>query len=235
MCESTELRKVRVFLGLITLVIIFLFFLTLVQPAKAETGCRPGAEQAALFMEELYGGDCVVFDANGDSLISVPSGYALSFKKGTTVQNVRLCTNTNFCQDYNVNESQLFLPLGGHVFSAQIELPGETTPVETTPSPSAAIDNSIPFDVHSTEAATLNQFGGATIQAVIGRGIKLALGIVGTITLCLFVYAGLLWMTSRGSAEKDKKALEIMLWAAVGIAAVLSSYAIVNFVFEAFR
>jgi len=69
------------------------------------------------------------------------------------------------------------------------------------------------------------------IPLVVGRVIKIILGIVGSIALVLFITAGFIWMTAKGEAAKIKKATDIMLWAAIGLVVIFSSYAILNFVF----
>jgi len=78
----------------------------------------------------------------------------------------------------------------------------------------------------------LNKLGNIDIPTVIGRFIKIGIGIIGTIALVMFVYGGLLWMISAGSPEKTKKSMDIMLWAALGVMVILASYAIVTFIFD---
>jgi len=58
--------------------------------------------------------------------------------------------------------------------------------------------------------------------------------VVGTIALIIFIYAGILWMTAHGNAEREKKAMDTIVWASIGILVILSSYALVNFILEAF-
>ncbi len=67
-------------------------------------------------------------------------------------------------------------------------------------------------------------------QALIGRVIAAALGIVGSLALLMFIFGGFTWMTSAGSAEKVTKGKNIMVWAAIGLVIIFSSYAIVKFV-----
>ena len=81
----------------------------------------------------------------------------------------------------------------------------------------------------------LNKMGNVKLQVLIGKGIKLLMQVIGTIALLMFVYGGLLWMVSAGNTEKTKKAMDIMLWAGLGVIVILSSYAIVNFVFGLVR
>jgi uncharacterized membrane protein YjfL (UPF0719 family) len=58
-----------------------------------------------------------------------------------------------------------------------------------------------------------------------------AVGIIGTIALIIFIYAGLVWMTSRGDSGKAESSRSMLLWASLGVVVVLSSYAIVDFIF----
>ena len=75
---------------------------------------------------------------------------------------------------------------------------------------------------------------GQELPTFIGRLIGFLTGIIGTVALGMFIYGGLLWMTSTGNAEKKKKALLIMVWTSLGVVATLASYILVNFVFQAF-
>jgi uncharacterized membrane protein YjfL (UPF0719 family) len=56
------------------------------------------------------------------------------------------------------------------------------------------------------------------------------MGIVGSIALLMFIFGGLTWMLSGGSAEKVKKGRDILIWSAIGLVVIFSSYAIVYFV-----
>lgn len=71
---------------------------------------------------------------------------------------------------------------------------------------------------------------GTTVQSVVGRVINAILGVVGSLTLLMFVYGGITWMTSSGAPEKVKKGRDIILWSIIGLAVIFFSYAMVNFV-----
>lgn len=60
--------------------------------------------------------------------------------------------------------------------------------------------------------------------------INVALGLLGMIAVVIFVYGGFLWMTAAGNDEQVTKAKTMMIQAVVGMAIILSAYAIVNFV-----
>jgi len=78
----------------------------------------------------------------------------------------------------------------------------------------------------------LNTKGSAGLPALIGNLISKALGVVGSIALAMFVYGGLLWMSSAGNAERQKKAVNVIVWASFGIIIILSSYVVVSFVYS---
>lgn len=67
-------------------------------------------------------------------------------------------------------------------------------------------------------------------QVLIGKVINAVMGVVGSIALLMFIFGGLTWMLSGGSAEKVKKGRDILMWSAIGLVVIFSSYAIVYFV-----
>ncbi len=72
--------------------------------------------------------------------------------------------------------------------------------------------------------------GGLDIPTLIGAFIRYALGIVGALFLLYFIYAGFLWMTAGGEAERVKKSKHTMINAVLGIVVIMLSYAIISFV-----
>ncbi len=88
----------------------------------------------------------------------------------------------------------------------------------------------------TNELAGLNKTGirgdGTTqVQTLIGRSIGYALGFLGALALCIIIYAGVRFMLSQGEEDVQKEALGMMLWAGIGITALLGSYSLVTFVF----
>jgi|GEM_PF-250630 len=68
------------------------------------------------------------------------------------------------------------------------------------------------------------------IRVIIARIIRIALGLVGLVMVIMFIYAGFLWMTAGGNEEQLGRAKKILINATVGLAIILSAYAIVWFV-----
>lgn len=77
-----------------------------------------------------------------------------------------------------------------------------------------------------------NPLGTTNINIFAARIISYVLGLVGTISLLFFIYGGLIWMTSTGSADKIKKGRDILVWAVIGMAVVFTAYILVKFVIQ---
>ena len=90
------------------------------------------------------------------------------------------------------------------------------------------------YQIPKAEAAALNQFQGQTAQQVVGNMLATATKIMGSIAFAMMVFAGLLWMTAAGNSDKQRKAQDIMIWSALGVIVILSSYSLVKLVFDAF-
>lgn len=84
----------------------------------------------------------------------------------------------------------------------------------------------------------LNQLGGVRASqgagVLIGRVIKLAMSVIGTIALVVFIYGGLLWMTARGNSDQVHRAMRILTWGALGVIVILSSYTLIDFILQSF-
>ena len=93
----------------------------------------------------------------------------------------------------------------------------------------------IDLDGLQTKASELNPGGFKSPELFVGRLIKGVMGIVGSLSLVMFIYGGILLMTDRGGGEQSAKAKEIIVWTSLGLAVIFAAYAIVDFIFEAFR
>ncbi|MDO8581811.1 MAG: Ig-like domain-containing protein [bacterium] len=67
-------------------------------------------------------------------------------------------------------------------------------------------------------------------RVLIGNIIRIFLGLLGTIAIVLILYAGFMWMTAAGNEEKIEKAKKILTNAVIGLAIILSAYAITSFI-----
>jgi len=70
------------------------------------------------------------------------------------------------------------------------------------------------------------------VPTLIGMVIKAALGVVGALSLFVFIQGGFTWLTSLGNAERVKKGGQIMVWAVLGLILTFASYLILNTLFS---
>lgn len=78
----------------------------------------------------------------------------------------------------------------------------------------------------------LHPLGNTTLQAIIGRIVSVILGILGSVSLLMFVYGGIVWMTAAGNDEKIKKAKNTIVYAIFGLIIAFASFGILNVFFE---
>jgi len=74
------------------------------------------------------------------------------------------------------------------------------------------------------------QLGTKTLPATISSIINVAMGVLGIIVVILILAGGFLWMTAGGSEEKITKAKGLIFGGVIGLAIILSAYAIAQFV-----
>ncbi len=72
------------------------------------------------------------------------------------------------------------------------------------------------------------------IPTIIGTLIGVALSLVGVYFFILILYAGFIWMTAAGAADKVESAKKKMTSAFIGLVIVLSAYALTRFIFDTF-
>lgn len=68
------------------------------------------------------------------------------------------------------------------------------------------------------------------VNCLVSQVIRYILGIIAIIATAMFVWGGLMMLTSAGNAERVKRARETLAWAAIGIVVILLSWAIIRFV-----
>lgn len=72
--------------------------------------------------------------------------------------------------------------------------------------------------------------GTIEIPVILGGILTKALGVMGSGALLMFVIGGAMWLTSAGNSERVQKGTETMVWAAIGVLIIFSSYAILRLV-----
>ncbi len=69
-------------------------------------------------------------------------------------------------------------------------------------------------------------------RALLGKIIGAALGVVGSISLVIFLYGGFTWMTSGGSPDRVKHGRDLIVWASIGLFVIFASFAMVRWVLD---
>lgn len=77
--------------------------------------------------------------------------------------------------------------------------------------------------------------GNCSLNTFIALGVSLSniiLGLVGALTLAMFIYGGVMLLISGGNSEKISKGKDIILGSVVGLLIVFGSYTIISFVVD---
>ena len=72
----------------------------------------------------------------------------------------------------------------------------------------------------------------ANVNSLVGNALSVGMGIIGSVSLIVFLYSGIMWMTSGGDATKVGKAQQSMIWGAIGLFVIFISYIIVKYLIE---
>lgn len=67
-------------------------------------------------------------------------------------------------------------------------------------------------------------------RVIIGNVIKVVLGLVGSLALVLFIYGGVVMMTSAGNSDRVTTGRNTLVWATIGLLVIFSSYTLVGFI-----
>ena len=72
-----------------------------------------------------------------------------------------------------------------------------------------------------------------SVPILVANIISAILAIVGALALMMFVWGGLMWMTSQGNTERVTKGKNTLVWAVIGLLIIFASYAILSTIFGA--
>lgn len=77
-----------------------------------------------------------------------------------------------------------------------------------------------------------NPLPSADPRVIIGSIISAILSIIGSVTLIMFFYGGILWVTAMGDDKKVQKGRHILVWTTLGLIIVAGSYVLTNAVIQ---
>lgn len=93
----------------------------------------------------------------------------------------------------------------------------------------AALAQTIETDFGLTYGS-VSGLGNQDLRATVASIINVALSLLGIVALVIILYGGFKWMTAGGNEDSVGEARKIIIAGVVGLAVILSSYAIANFV-----
>ncbi|MBI4090880.1 MAG: hypothetical protein HY422_02550 [Candidatus Komeilibacteria bacterium] len=96
-----------------------------------------------------------------------------------------------------------------------------------------AVFLAISFPVVAQVVDVVNPIEATSVPGLVNNAVKTILGIVGALALFMFVYGGMLWMTSGGNSGRIEKGKDTLIWATIGLFIIFASYAILNFILTA--
>ncbi|PIX62106.1 hypothetical protein CO057_02280 [Candidatus Uhrbacteria bacterium CG_4_9_14_0_2_um_filter_41_50] len=85
----------------------------------------------------------------------------------------------------------------------------------------------------AAQVTLTNPLGETDPRIIIARVIQGALSVSGSIALLMFIYGGVLWLTSAGKSEQVTKGKNILIWAVLGIVVIAGAYVAVAAIFNA--
>ncbi|MFA5230676.1 MAG: pilin [Candidatus Paceibacterota bacterium] len=105
---------------------------------------------------------------------------------------------------------------------------GDTNPQATTDPETPNTSGTVQLNNPLTGSPT-----NTDIPTLLGKVINSIMSVIGSLALVMFIYGGIIWMLSAGNQEQVTKGKNILIWAAVGIVIIFSSYALVKLVLTA--
>lgn len=88
------------------------------------------------------------------------------------------------------------------------------------------------LDTAAKEGGLKSQGKTLSVAEVVGKILGIILPFLGIVFLVLVIYAGIMWMTAGGKPDTTKKAKDIIISAAIGLAITLMAYQISKYIFE---
>ena len=87
-------------------------------------------------------------------------------------------------------------------------------------------------DIYGVNNFTDTNLSTKDLKDVVVNIVNIILGFLGILATLIILYGGFVWMTSGGNADKVDKAKKIIINGVIGLAIILSSYAIARFVLK---
>ncbi|MFZ2681689.1 MAG: hypothetical protein WAZ14_01165 [Patescibacteria group bacterium] len=87
-------------------------------------------------------------------------------------------------------------------------------------------------DILPTSFSDRTGLGQRDLKESLGELINVALGFLGIVAVIIILFGGFKWMTAGGNDEKVGEAKRLIIAGIIGVAIILSAYAITTFVLQ---
>lgn len=84
-----------------------------------------------------------------------------------------------------------------------------------------------------TDAGSTAGFTESNTLAIVSSAIDIILGLLGMVAFGFIVYAGVLYLLSRGEEKKVTDAKQVLTYAIIGMVIIVASYAIASYLLGA--
>ncbi len=86
------------------------------------------------------------------------------------------------------------------------------------------------YGLSNTNLGAKSLFGQADIPTIISNVIQIIMGLSATVMLVVILYAGFVYLTSKGDSGKTKKAWDLIKSASIGIIIIVTAYSLSQFI-----
>ncbi|MDO8463578.1 MAG: pilin [bacterium] len=86
------------------------------------------------------------------------------------------------------------------------------------------------LDIGINEVGNTIQLGTRDVRSTVASIINVAMGLLGIVAVVIILAGGFLWMTAGGEETKVTKAKQLIFSGIIGLAIILSAFAIAKFV-----
>lgn len=166
-------------------------------------------------------------------LLLLPSGQV--FAACTVANQVQDCTSSvctnGKCACADVSECKSGEKCEGNlcVAGSSTETPKGNKAASSQSNISKEVDSKIEEVLPADKLGLLT----GDVPTIVGKIVGYLMGVLGTLALVMFIYAGWLWMSAGGEPKNVDKAKNIFLWSALGMGVIFGAYAITTYLIKA--
>jgi hypothetical protein len=163
------------------------------------------------------------FTKTSDNSVTTPNHNPTPLTNGTNALVYALSPGGSYTVDIAYRETPTSTPIiKTRVMTVSVfGVSGGTGDPTPAPTVGSSTPVSIPNPIKCNDATCL-----------VSQVIRYILGIIAVIATLMFVWGGVMMLTSGGNADQVRKARETLVWATIGIIVILLSWVMIKFVLQ---